>query len=118
MGLSKDKGDVHEKWLHELFGGKISKGSGNQWTNQCDVRMDQSLEYGFGIDGKSTSGKSLSITLELWDKVTHQSSPLFPMIALRFYKTDRLRNDEAIDLVTIEAELFAEILERANANKD
>ncbi len=106
--------DKHEEFLVDLLGGRRTRGSGNQFNNQMDGRHDRhAVECAFAWDGKSTLGKSISITREMWEKAEEQSHGERPLIALRFYDTDRL--DVGLDLIAVSAEDFAELLERANA---
>lgn len=105
--------DAHEDWLVDLLGGRKTKGSGNQWHNQCDGRMSsRAHHYAFAWDGKATLGKSLSISKDTWAKVTEQALPERPLMPLRWYATERL--DVALDLVVLSALDFAEILADAN----
>ena len=105
--------DAHEDWLVSLFGGRKTKGSGNQWHNQMDGRVSsREAAYAFAWDGKSTLGKSVSVTREMWTKAVEQASPERPMLPLRWYSNERL--EVGLDLVVMHAFDAAEIIEDAN----
>jgi hypothetical protein len=114
MSLTTRKmSDDHEVWLVELFGGRRTKGSGNQWHNQCDGRMASSrFSYAFAWDGKSTLGKSIGVSREMWTKTCAQAVPERPMLPLRFYDNEKL--DVGHDLVVLSAYDAAELIEDAN----
>jgi hypothetical protein len=115
MGLTTRKmSDAHEDWLVSVFGGRKTKGSGNQWHNQMDGRTSgRDVYYAFAWDGKSTLGKSVGVTRAMWDKAREQALPEQPLLPLRWYDTERL--DVGLDLVVIEARLLAELINDANA---
>lgn len=100
MSLAKKMGDAHEQHLVEVFGGRQTRGSGNQANNPMDGRQNR-YEQGcaFAWDGKSTRGKSLSISREMLDKAKEQAHGERPMISVRFYDDDRLRHFEDWHLV-------------------
>jgi hypothetical protein len=105
--------DRHEAYLQRLFGGRRMKGSGNQQSGQMDGRHDAHRgTFAFAWDGKSTFGKSLGVSREMWDKAVRQSHFERPMIPLRFYANYRLQDSEALDLVVVSANDMAEVLER------
>ncbi len=107
--------DAHEAHLAEVLGGKVMPGSGNQWNNQMDVRQSHHhLTFAIAADGKSTFGKSISVTREMWDKAVEQSHGERAVLPLRFYDTERLK--VGIDLVVLSLDDFAELLEAANGN--
>lgn len=91
MSLNRKMSDKHEADLAEWLGGRVMPGSGNQYNNPMDVRVDN-IEL--AIDGKSTRRKSISITREMVDKAKEQSQGYTPALALRFYNDDRLRDYE------------------------
>lgn len=115
MSLNKRMGDTHEEFLVGLYGGRQTRGSGNQWHNPMDGRQSsRQVAYAFAWDGKSTLSKSVGVSLSMWDKAREQAHGERPMIALRWYSNERL---EVIrDLVVVDAHDFAEILEAANRN--
>jgi hypothetical protein len=111
---TRDMSDRHEAYLQKLFGGKIQRGSGNQFNGQMDVRQprDQGY-YAFALDGKSTKAASITITREMWDKAVEQAHAHEPGLPLRFYDNGRLT--EALDLIALDLHTFGRILADANA---
>jgi len=114
MSLTTRKmSDAHEEWLVDLFGGRKTKGSGNQWHNQMDGRTSsREVAYAFAWDGKSTLGKSVGVTREMWTKAVEQAVPERPMLPLRWYANERL--ESALDLVVLSAYDLAELIDSAN----
>lgn len=111
MSVNKDMGDRHEEFLADIFGGTMSRGSGNQWHNQMDGRTSRKQEeFAFAWDGKSTLALSLSVTRAMWRKAVEQAGGERPMLGLRFYENSRL--DVGYDLVVISAHDMAEMLVR------
>lgn len=101
--------DAHEKFIAELIGGRICAGSGNQFANQCDVRNSHTDgNYAYAADGKSTLGKSIGVSLAMWGKLVEQAHDLTPLLPLRFYPSENLRNP--LDLVVIKANNFSDLL--------
>ena len=118
-GLRKRMGDAHEKYLAKLFGTKVSPGSGNQFGKQMDGRTDAHREqFAFAWDGKSTLGVSISVSKEMWHKAGEQAHFERPMIALRFYATDRLDEASCLDLAVIKTDDLAELIWAANGRID
>ena len=114
MALTTRKmSDAHEIFLAGQFGGRRSIGSGNQSHDQADGRNERGTPFAVAWDGKSTLGKSHSITLDTWDKLVEQSHGLSPVLALRWYATERLHVGR--DLVVLDVHDFIEILEAARA---
>jgi hypothetical protein len=107
---TRDMSNKHERFLQELFGGRITPGSGNGFANQMDVRNDREDPLPLAIDGKSTFAKSISITEEMWDKAVEQAGDLIPMLALRWYAKDNTLTPKR-DLVVLDAHDFAEMAE-------
>lgn len=104
--------DAHEDFLAKLFNGRKSKGSGNQFNDQMDGRTADSREVPLAWDGKSTYGKSVSITAAMWEKAQEQAGyHHHPILALRFYE-DQTLNSVTHDLVVMDAHLFAELVEK------
>lgn len=109
MSLAKDMGDKHEKTLAEAFGARVSPGSGNQWHKPADGRQNRyEVPFAFAWDGKSTRAKSISVTREMLDKIVEQAHGERPMIGLRFYGDDRLRQHE--DWVVLRLDDLVEML--------
>jgi hypothetical protein len=109
---TRDLSDAHEIWLAETFGGRRTRGSGNQFRDQLDVRQDDELAWPLGIDGKATRGKSLSISLDMWAKLVEQAHQLTPAIALRWYEPDN-RLVPKLDLMVVQAHVFSDMLDSA-----
>ena len=113
MSLNKDMGDTHEEFLSALFEGRQTKGSGNQWHNPMDGNTSRMhCEYAFSWDGKSTLGKSIGVSLTMWDKARQQAGGNRPMLGLRFYANEKLQ--PVRDLVVLDAHHAAEVIEAAN----
>lgn len=106
--------DRHESFLASLFEGRMTKGSGNQWTDQLDGKQARgSGHVVFAWDGKSTLSKTISIGLEMWAKALEQTRAWeTPMLALRFYTNERLTGS-ALDLAIIEASVLADLQREA-----
>lgn len=105
--------DAHEEWLAALFGGRMNKGSGNQWHAPMDGRQSSRYQhYAFAWDGKATLSKSVSVSLDMWEKAREQAGAEMPLLPLRFYADERLR--VTLDLVVVRAETFADVVRDAN----
>jgi hypothetical protein len=107
--------DQHEDFLAILFGGRKSRGSGNQFNDQMDGRNHHETPFALAWDGKSTYNKSVGVTLEMWRKAIEQADYEIPILALRFYEDQTLARVTQ-DLVVIDAHRFTEILEAARRN--
>ena len=111
-GTTRDMSDAHEKHLVEMFGGRRTPGSGNQFNNPMDGRLNRYTDdLAFAWDGKSTLFQSITVTREMWEKAKEQALGERPMLALRWYATERL--SVAQDLVVVDINDFAELLELA-----
>jgi hypothetical protein len=108
---TRDMSDRHEAFLAEIFGGRRTPGSGNQFSQQMDVRDSPSTPHAMAWDGKATLGKSVGVTREMWEKARQQAGAQIPALALRWYSDERLT--VAQDLVVLDAHDFAAILEDA-----
>lgn len=114
---TRQMSDAHEKFLASLIDGLRMPGSGNQWARQTDARNKRyDMPFPFAVDGKSTLGKSVGVTQEMWEKVVEQANGERPMLALRWYSDWRLT--VAQDLVVIDAADFRELLEAARAHRE
>lgn len=114
---TNDMGTKHEEFLAELFVGRKTRGSGNQFNNQMDGRnrrYDQ--PHALAWDGKSTLAKSMNISLATWDKAVEQADGEIPMLGIRFYANLQLQ--VVRDLVLLDAHDFAMILEAARKNHE
>jgi hypothetical protein len=83
-------GEQHEIHLAEINGGRKSKSSGNQWDDPGDGRDAHDDPFNFCWDGKSTLGKSISVTREMLAKIREQAGGERPQIGLRWYETGDL----------------------------
>lgn len=105
--------DAHELYLVEQFGGRRTKGSGNQWSNPMDGRHNQILqESALAWDGKSTLSKSVGVSLAMWEKAVEQAGMEEPMLALRWYRTERL--DVLLDLAVVRTPYLARLVQQSN----
>lgn len=100
----------HERYLADVLRGRKTRGSGNQFANPCDGRQNR-YETGmaFAWDGKSTLGKSISVSRAMWDKLEEQAHGERPLLPLRFYNTERL--SVGLDLVVLDLDDFIELVE-------
>lgn len=94
----------HEAHIAAVLAGRVTRGSGNQWRDQMDVKQHRDLgQYVFACDGKSTIGLSLLLTRTMWEKAKTQAQNLIPVIPLRFYANSRLTAvDEDLAIVDLE----------------
>ena len=88
---TQQMGDLHEAALAEAFGGRKTKASGSQWHDQGDVRNNHDIPFAFCLDGKSTLGKSITVTLDMIAKVRDQAQGERPGFGLRWYGTEDLK---------------------------
>ncbi len=120
-GMAKEMGDRHEEFLVDMFGGKQSKGSGNQWHSPMDGRHDRrEQEFAFAWDGKSTTTGTISVTQAMWSKAVEQAGGERPMLALRWYPTNRpqVQNRDGLDLVVLRVDDLVELIEAAHKVKE
>lgn len=110
---TRQMSDVHEKEIADLFGGLIMPGSGNQWANQMDVRQHHLVtgEWSFAFDGKSTLGKSIGVSVEMWEKAVEQAEHEKPALPLRFFEDYRMKGGH--HLVVLDANDLAGLIEAA-----
>lgn len=102
--------DKHEDFLAELFGGRKTRGSGNQWRDPMDGKHNRKTEpYAFAWDGKATLAKSHTVTLDMIKKAREQSGGDEPMLALRWYANENL--DVLEDWVLVSPHKLAEMRE-------
>jgi hypothetical protein len=112
---TRDMSDKHEDFLAELLGGRKTRGSGSHWRDQMDGKNDQREQpHALAWDGKATQHASVGVSREMWAKACEQSGGLIPAIAIRFYSKGFLLKPE-LDLIALEANDFAAILEDARA---
>lgn len=104
-GMRKEMGDRHEEHLIDVLGGKQSKGSGNQWHAPMDGRHNRYTDrWAFAWDGKSTTTGTISVTQSMWDKAVEQAGGERPMLAFRWYPTERptVQNPDGLDLACLD----------------
>ena len=112
MSLNRRMSKKHEEYLAKVFAGRVTPGSGNQPVNPMDVRQSRyERAVAFAIEGKSTLGKSISVTRAMLDKAKRQAHGERPMIALRFYNDDRLKGFE--DWSLVRQDDLLELMEKA-----
>lgn len=104
--------EVHEADAVEVFGGRLTRGSGSTWKDKLDGRQHRlEQNVAFAWDAKATEGKSIGVTREMWAKTVEQAGGERPMLLLRFYGQN-LRPET--DLAVIGWDDLAELLEIAN----
>jgi hypothetical protein len=99
--------DKHEEFLARVFGGDRTPGSGNQWHAQTDGH-----NVDFAWDAKSTRSRSMTITIEMLDKLDEQSYPRRSFLPIRFYGDERLSTYR--DKVLVDLDDLLELLECAD----
>lgn len=116
---NKLMGDAHEAALVEALGGKQSAGSGNKWWKPMDGRHNhRDEEFAFAWDGKSTFGKSLTVTDVMWNKAEEQAGHERPMLGLRWYDPAfggsllRVKRDLVVIRLADMSEMLAAVRER------
>lgn len=109
---TREMSDAHEARLAQAFAGAVQPGSGNQWHHQGDIRNAHDMPFAFCADGKSTMGKSISVTLEMIEKIAEQAAGERPAFGLRFYGSGDV-NDVTHDLVLLWLSDFEEMLPAA-----
>lgn len=114
MPTTRQMSDRHEEFLANLLGGRVVRGSGNQAHDQMDGKGHlQDQHYAFAWDGKSSLGQSIGVTRAMWAKAKEQAGMYLPMLALRFYRNNRLTEVD-MELVCMEAETAADVIRDAN----
>lgn len=104
----------HEEHLADILGARKTRGSGNQWANQMDVRQSRyTSTVAFAVDGKSTMARSISVSRDMLDKAVEQAAAERPMVALRYYDDERLRGFE--DWMIVREEDLLELLHCVDA---
>jgi hypothetical protein len=106
--------DIHEADIAEWIKGVVQKGSGNQWHSPGDVKNGEYLTHiPITGDGKSTMGKSISVSRDMWNKITEQTFGQTPALFLRFYQPGEQVRQIDLDLAVVRAGFFVDILEAA-----
>jgi hypothetical protein len=111
---TRDLSDKHEAQAAEFFGGRVPRGSGNQWRDKLDGRQHRLKQaFAFAWDCKATEGKSIGVTRAMWDKTVEQAGGERPMLLLRWYGPG-LSVDE--DLAVISWQDLKELIDLANGD--
>jgi hypothetical protein len=106
--------DAHEADIAEWTGGRLQKGSGNQFHAQGDTKNGEYLvPFPITSDGKATMGSSISISRAMWQKIVEQTFNQNPALFLRFYEPHTTRLTVDLDLGVVRAGLLVELLEKA-----
>lgn len=105
-------GELHEIYLAEVNAGRKSRASGSQWTDPADGRNAHDEPYALAWDGKSTLGKSISLTLDMLRKIREQALGEIPELGLRWYGTGDLKK-VLEDWVALPGDDLKEILSSA-----
>ncbi len=108
--LNQRMADAHEADMAEVIDGRVQKGSGNQWHAQGDLKNGEHLvAYPITGDCKATLGKSISLSREMWNKITEQTYDQNPALFLRWYRDESLRQVDT-DLAVTSVSLFRQVL--------
>lgn len=111
---TSEMGRRHVERAAEALGAVPSAGSGNRWQNPADGRSPHDGPYAIVIEGKSTRGKSITVTLEMIAKLREQSLGENPVLPLCWYGTDDLTVITE-DWAVVPLDFLAEILVSARA---
>ena len=111
---TREMSDAHEARLAAAFDGTVQPGSGNQWHHQGDVRNAHDLPFAFTLDGKSTMGKGITVTLEMIAKIIEQAQGERPGFGLRWYGSGDM-SDVLHDFVLLLLSDVEEMLTAARA---
>lgn len=109
--LNHRMAEAHETDLAEVNGGRKTKGSGSQWTEQADGLNSHDDPFAYRWDGKATRAKSITVTREMLAKLREQAHGERPQLGLRWYSTDLL--DVAEDWIAVTAADWGETLRAA-----
>jgi hypothetical protein len=110
-GLDRKKMSVkHEKDVAKLLGGRVPRGSGNQWHNPTDGVSPHGEVFAFSWDCKATMANSFSLTRMTWQKIREQASGLRPAVPVRFYDDFTFRT--YVDLIVVDLNDFVEMKNR------
>lgn len=109
-----EMGERHEQYLAEIFGGTETRASGSKWFDQGDVRNAHDDPFAFCVDGKSTLGKSISVTRDMIAKIREQAQGESPAFGLRFYGNANLDQVDE-DWVAVTGDDWTSVLADARA---
>jgi hypothetical protein len=107
-------GRRHVARAAEVLGAVPSAGSGNRWQNPADGRSPHDSPYPVALEGKSTRGKSLTVTLDMIAKLREQALGETPVLPLCWYGTDDL-TEVTEDWAAVPLDFLGEILAQARA---
>jgi hypothetical protein len=107
-------GELHEEHTAEVLGGRKTKASGSQWTDPADGAHHHDDLFAFRWDGKSTKGKSISVTIDMLEKIIEQAGGERPALPLRWYGNDAL-TEVLHDWIAVKDVDFSELLAAAKA---
>lgn len=111
---TQQMGEKHEEYLARVNGGTRTRASGSQWFDQGDGRSNHDEPFAFCWDGKSTLGKSISVSREMLAKIREQAQGERPQVGLRFYGNANL-DDVDEDWVAVPGDDWEEVLASARA---
>lgn len=111
---TSEMGARHVEHAAGVLGAVPSAASGSKWQNPADGRSPHDGPYPIAIEGKSTRGKSLAITLDMIAKLREQSLGENPVLPLRWYGTDDL-TEVTEDWAAVPLDFLGEVLASARA---
>lgn len=111
---TSEMGRRHVERAAEVLGAVPSAASGSKWQNPADGRSPHDGPYPVAIEGKSTRGKSLAITLDMIAKLREQSLGENPVLPMCWYGTDDL-SEVTEDWAAVPLDFLGEILASARA---
>ena len=85
-----EMGERHVAYAGEVLGTRASAASGSKWQDPADGRSAHDIPYPIAIEGKSTRGKGITVTLDMLAKLREQALGEHPVLPLRWYGTDDL----------------------------
>lgn len=109
-----EMGRRHIERVANALGITPSAASGSKWQNPADGRSAHDLPYPIAVEGKSTRGKSLTITLDMIAKLREQSLGETPVLPLLWYGTDDL-TEVTEDWAAVPLDFLAELLASARS---
>lgn len=111
---TSEMGRRHVERAAGALGCVPSAGSGNRWQNPADGRSGHDDPYPLALEGKSTRGKSLTVTLDMIAKLREQSLGENPVLPLCWYGTDDL-TEVLEDWAAVPLDFLSEVLTSARA---
>lgn len=111
---TSEMGRRHVERAAEALGAVPSAGSGNRWQNPADGRSPHDAPYPVALEGKSTRGKSITVTLDMLAKLREQALGEHPVLPMCWYGTDDL-TVVTEDWAAVPLDFLAELLASARA---